>query len=545
MNLKGIVLTSAILILASVVMISFESDDSDAEETYFAEIDGTRYTSLQEAVDASNSGDIIKLISDIDSMSTVRINDYNDLIIDLNGYTIQSAINPADSAKHLYAIDNYGKLILRDSSDSHTGTISARGIENLGDGMMTIESGTYLSIDERNGGAAVWNEATLLIKGGTFRSTFAGSASDKFGAGCLNNSGTATIVGGFFDGISKRTYAIISTGTLLIDPATDDDLIVSGAHGGLAIDAGTAVVNGGKYSSTDYYGLYVSNDGVGTDPMMAAVTVNGGSFTGPNYSVWIGSDYNDPVNSTIEIKGGTFNKPLNAQNNTRDGAIVVKGGVFSDDVSSFVPSGYVCKSIDGKYHVATDVTPSEDNSVSSEEFSIIADFGTSNKATIDMPSASISIAGTAPIGDILVSAIETENHSEAPDAIKSFEITIITIVSYTADITVDAQIPNGHRALAYYIDESGDLIPVEVVNYTSSTVTFRTTHTTPFVIMSEEIPATPSVPDDDEDDYPFIPGQNVPQTSSGSDDGTTLVAAAAAVVVIMLAVVAIMATRNH
>lgn len=58
-------------------------------------------------------------------------------------------------------------------------------------------------------------------------------------------------------------------------------------------------------------------------------------------------------------------------------------------------------------------------------------------------------------------------------------------------------------------------------------------------------PVTPDTPTIDDDELPFIPGQNVPQASSGSDDKTTLVAAAAAVVVIMLAVVALMATRNN
>lgn len=56
-------------------------------------------------------------------------------------------------------------------------------------------------------------------------------------------------------------------------------------------------------------------------------------------------------------------------------------------------------------------------------------------------------------------------------------------------------------------------------------------------------PSEPSTGDDD-DEYPFLPGNNTPQASSDSDK-TTLVAAAAAVVVIMLAVVALMVTRNN
>lgn len=61
-----------------------------------------------------------------------------------------------------------------------------------------------------------------------------------------------------------------------------------------------------------------------------------------------------------------------------------------------------------------------------------------------------------------------------------------------------------------------------------------------------EEPGIPTAPDygDDDDEFPFIPGNNTSGTSSGSDK-TTLVAAAAAVVVIMLAVVALMMTRNN
>lgn len=55
--------------------------------------------------------------------------------------------------------------------------------------------------------------------------------------------------------------------------------------------------------------------------MQAAVTVNDGTFDGKSYSVWVGSDYNNPVNSTIAIKGGTFLKALNRQDVSRPNAI--------------------------------------------------------------------------------------------------------------------------------------------------------------------------------------------------------------------------------
>ena len=313
-----------------------------------AGVGDTTYTSLQEAFNNAD-GKTVKLLEDVYLTETVSVSAGKTVILDLNGKEITVYKNE-ETGRSLYAINNYGDFTLLDSAEN--GTITARGIQNLENGVMTIESGKIVSCDS-NGGAAVWNEANVTINGGTFETIHVGSASDSVGVGCLNNSGTALVTGGTFKDINKRTYAVISTGEIEITPSNGKEVIVEGAHGGLGIDSGTATVNGGTYSSTDYYGLYVSNDGMGEDPMTAAVTVNGGTFDGKSYSVWIGSDYNDPVNSSIAIYGGTFNDPLNAQENTRENAIIVYGGTFSDDsVKEYMAANYECVGpVNGKYTV--------------------------------------------------------------------------------------------------------------------------------------------------------------------------------------------------
>ena len=281
---------------------------------------------------AANKTIDIKLLTDVPGVDGyVPVAAGQTVTLDLNGKALSSGVQSGegDNAKHYYAILNEGTFTLKDSVG--TGTITARGIQNKAGGTMVIESGTIVACD-KNGGAAVWNEGNLTINGGTFQSTHVGTPGDQYGVGCLNNSGTALVTGGTFTGANRRTYAIISNNHIEITPAPGKTVTVSGAHGGLAIDAGTAVVNGGSYESADYYGLYVSNDGEGQDPMQAAVTVNGGTFSGKSYSVWVGSDYNDPVNSTVSITGGTFEKPLNAQDVAREGAIVVSGGTYSEEV---------------------------------------------------------------------------------------------------------------------------------------------------------------------------------------------------------------------
>ena len=296
-----------------------------AADNVAASIGSEQYASLEEAFEAAGQGDVIKLESDVSEQATIEVGAGKTVTLDLNGHSVETGLK--QEGRHYYFIDNYGTFTLKDSAGG--GSVTARGIENLEGGSMTIESGTVTACDT-NGGAAIWNVGSLVVNGGTLKATYAGSASDKYGAGCLNNSGTATINGGTFDSVNLRTYAIISTGSITIEDAD-----VTGAHGGLAVDGGTAIVNGGSFTSTEYYGLYVSNDAA-----KAGVSVNGGTFEGKTTAVWIGSDVNSSVDSRIEITGGTFVNGLKVQNNVEDPGIVITGGTYPNtDVEQYLANG--------------------------------------------------------------------------------------------------------------------------------------------------------------------------------------------------------------
>ena len=297
------------------------------------------FSTLEAAIEAASAGDTVTLIADISDLSTVTVNAGQNVTLDLNGHTIEAGLEQA--GRHYYAIDNYGTFTLKDSSESQTGKIRARGIVNNENSVMIVDGGIIEAIDT-NGGAAIWNEGTLTMNGGVLRATHVGSSSDTYGPGALNNRGTATITKADIQSANKRTYAIVSSGAITINPAKDDDVIVAGAHGGLAVDSGTATVTGGRFSSTEYYGLYVSNDGTGT-AAKAQVTVSGGEFTGNTQSVHIGSDVNTPVDSVIAISGGTFHGTIFAENKvTEDGGISVSGGSFENPVpEAYCADGYI------------------------------------------------------------------------------------------------------------------------------------------------------------------------------------------------------------
>ena len=273
-------------------------------------------------------GDTIKLIRNITLTQVVAIDEYTNIVLDLNGFDITQTAIRANDNQIDYALDNNGIMTIKGE-----GTISGRGVQNYG--IMTIENGTFECVGT-NGGAAIWNESKLYINDGNFVVNHVGSASDEYGPGCVNNSGTAIITGGVYTSASERTYAIISTGDMTIANAT-----VNGTHGALSVDGGQTVVNGGIYVSKNYYGLYTSNDGG-----EATVLVNGGTFEGKVCSVLIGSDVNTSVNSSIVITNGTFFNGIKKQSNvTNVDGLVVKGGAFKYDeaainVKQYLAEGY-------------------------------------------------------------------------------------------------------------------------------------------------------------------------------------------------------------
>lgn len=360
--------------LAAALALAVPSLAQSAEETPFAEMVVTyknavestvRYTTpaeLSAAIDATiSSKDLtITLLRDytVNAPFVIKNSTIQDVTLDLAGHTLSAAVETGDGAenvRYFNPIETNVRLVIKDSSEKQTGIVRGRAIKNTA--TLTIEGGTFIECDTGTGsqsGAAIYNTKKLIINGGVFKTEYDGSSADAGGPACVRNVGdkaTLTITGGTFDSVSQRTYAIISSGEVEISPADGKSVTVSGPRA-LAIDSGTAVINGGTFTATDWYGLYVSNDGLGEDPMVAAVTINGGTFQGKDYAVWVGSDHNNPVNSTVYINDGTFVNALNRQEVAREDAIVAQGGTYAADPTTYgvvVAPGFKLESkADGK-----------------------------------------------------------------------------------------------------------------------------------------------------------------------------------------------------
>ena len=125
------------ILLALAMLLSLLPVTALAADNSVAKIGNTEYTTLQDAFDNAD-GDTVTLLTDVYLTESVNISASKTVIFDLNGKNI-TVYKDESAGRSLYAINNYGTFTLMDSVGG--GTITARGIQNLDSGIMTIESG--------------------------------------------------------------------------------------------------------------------------------------------------------------------------------------------------------------------------------------------------------------------------------------------------------------------------------------------------------------------------------------------------------------------
>lgn len=208
----------------------------------------------------------IKLEKNLELKMALHVSEDAEIVIDLNGKTLSTTTNSADSTRHAYALDVEGDVTFVN------GTVDARGIQVYEGGTVTIGEGATVNALDSNGGACLWiNGGEVVIDGGTFNALNGKKDGNQMSApGVINNSGKVTINGGTFTSVSE-CYAIINQ-----DGA---DLVINGgtftaSRGVISANGGTVTINGGTFtvtgdSSIPAHVVYASNGNV---------TVNGGTF---------------------------------------------------------------------------------------------------------------------------------------------------------------------------------------------------------------------------------------------------------------------------
>lgn len=279
---------------------SKNSDGTYGIATAIAQVDSTRYTSLQAAITAvKKAGKTVQLLND--TTENITINASKQITLDLNGHTLNGGTGTAKAA-----ILNKGNVTITDTSAEKTGTIKrddqgAQGetsyyvIDN--NGTMVIDqanvlnnSGTKGSSLVRNGG--VDNVSSLTINGGTFEQ-------QNFIAVKNDGNGELTINGGTLTSkqsvVQNWNKAQILGGNLAGIIWTD-----SWTEAGTV---GETVIGGDAHFTGRIY-----MDVTSSNP--STLKIEGGSL---NVTKWTVTSAAAKVNSTVDVSGGTFTKEVPAE----------------------------------------------------------------------------------------------------------------------------------------------------------------------------------------------------------------------------------------
>ena len=276
-----------------------ENDSFDNQYDKDAKYPIVAMDALQELINNAAEPVSVKLEGNIAGSLTVPQD--KDVTLDLNGFTL----NGGDS----HAILNRGTLCIKDSS---------------GNGKIVASKANT---------SALRNVADCVIEGGTF--TRAEAEGNKWHT--VENFGNMTFNGGKVIAEDGQSFAIVN-GWNYIDPGEQKATMTinnidmkAGPNGLKNCTGGILTMNGGTLHCTGYWGL--SNDSTGV------ATINGGKITSDGY-VAISNG-----GAKMEINGGTFAGPqgsLYVQSYAKD--TVVTGGSYQNETVEFMqeycPDGY-------------------------------------------------------------------------------------------------------------------------------------------------------------------------------------------------------------
>lgn len=344
-KLKGGTYSSDVTALLDENSVAVKQGENYVVTTYYAQAGETRYTTLQDAVDAATAGQTVTVITDVDMTSgkNITVKEGQNIVLDMNGHSIKGA-----NADHKNILVK-GKLTLKDSKENSTGKIYAETPYQYGvydkplvyvgsKGEFVMESGHIYSVipektaDNGQFGIGAYDNSKVTINGGTVESGWYALAGNGSGV----QTTTITINGGTL--VSTSDYAIYHPqfGTLTIN----DGAVVYGAAGAIAMKRGNLVVNGGTLTSKGIGDTGNWGDGTGN---LGKAALN---FCAP---------YGDV---TAIIKGGTITaegdavlidaKPTEGKTVT----LAIEGGTFSSDVSKYCAAGFTATpNADGTYGI--------------------------------------------------------------------------------------------------------------------------------------------------------------------------------------------------
>ena len=313
------------------------------KEDTVAMIGAKEYPTLTAAINEANTGDTVKLVSNV--TENVTIPAAKTITLDLNGMTLTNVDD--------HTILNNGNLTImgtgRVDNISHAkGALYNKGTVVINGGTFdrSRENGMNKGESGQNSWYTIKNVGTMTINdGATVQTAGNNAALGKF---------SSLVSNGYFNANDYNTNKGLDQPILTIDGGTfrgglntikNDDRAKLTINGGTFSNYYQAVVQnhniaeitGGTFTAasdanTETYGIY--NCGCGASIDLGTLTVSGGTFTGATYAVAEVSSQNAIVN----ISGGQFagTKAAIIKSSTSNATIAISGGKFSSDPSAYV-----------------------------------------------------------------------------------------------------------------------------------------------------------------------------------------------------------------
>lgn len=358
----------------------FNSQTAPAvDENTVATIGEDEYTTLADAIAAAREGETVVLQQDVEVGASINV--ATSITLNLNGKTITNLVE----GERLFSVTASGFTVDGTTADSamtipesNTGSygfikVAAKSTVTLNGGTYSgnTDDGAFVKVfhnDEldASGSTVVFNNAEMISNNRFFSTdtltTDAETPTLQVTGGTYTTTGQAFGMDVLYSSPVTFTDATVTAGTgpciEVCGPAatfTNCNFTVTGENSNgfgttaVAVSwSGTAEINGGTYSATNGYGVYVYNSG-------GKITIKDGTVSGGDAAVRADANVqaSSPQQSTVIVEGGSTEGAWET-NDAENAPLVVMGGTHTVDVTKYLAEGCTLTENEGTYTVQED-----------------------------------------------------------------------------------------------------------------------------------------------------------------------------------------------
>lgn len=340
-----------------------QSAEPTAKAEMVAEVNGQQYATLEEAIAAAQTGDVVELLDDTTLKTIITIKDKS-ITLDMNGKTITYGATTEDAGAFIFSensnvvICGNGMVTFDDSYLADDSASTGRMFETERNAILTIEDGTFL------GGLTCIladHDSQVYIKGGSF-SAYMGSDGRMW----LLNRQDGTNSRFFVTGGTFKNYDPYNSKTENPEEnfCAEGYVSTSEVKDGITfytVEAATAKVDG-KYYATLGEAVAAVHEKTGED-RMAGTTIellqdaSGGGIGAGYKTISNGTTSgNDPVNLTLDLGGHTYTitNPAVGSSSTetngfqllQDSVVTIQNGTIKTSLTNIIIQNYCNLTLD-------------------------------------------------------------------------------------------------------------------------------------------------------------------------------------------------------